>query len=292
MTTLLILSLLAIVAVSYLSSMSAERQTAEAYSYRAFAEQAAQTGVDSATAMLAECFRDFPDSATVWDTTQTTNSGTPSNAAIVNLPNNEGTSLYLRAVPSAPGSSTAYAVPLPTGVTYTNGGTSYAASNDPNGNDPNNPACQNFVLPLISGVPGGQARLVSQKGSVFQSVGAMNLNVSDPAQQNWADLNVRTSSSDVQGIIGSPPSWTASGATPAGPKPARAYWVNLKGNNGLITGRYAFWMEDESFRVNTSLAGGPSAARQILLRPRPRSRPTTRRNPSVGPQSGACNPAT
>lgn len=254
MTTLLILSLLAIVAVSYLSSMTAERQTADAYGSKTVAEQAAQTGVDNATAMLAQSFRDFPDSATVWDTTQTANSGTPFNAAVVGGTNNEGTNLYLRAVPSTQDAS-AYAVALPTGVTYTNGGTSYAA-NDPKGNDPNNPACQNFVLPLISGVPNGQAKLVSQKGNIFAN--KMDLSVSDPAKQNWTDLNVRRTGTDVQGIIGSPPDWTAAGVTPKGPKPARAYWVDLKGIDGLATGRYAFWIEDESFRLNTSLAGGPS----------------------------------
>ena len=267
-TTLLILSLLAIVAVSYLTSMSAERQTAEAYSAKAIAEQAAQTGVDNATAMLAECFRDFPDSATVWDTTQTINSGMPpTGTPTVSTTYNEGTSLYLRAVPSAQNSTSAYAVPLPSGVTYTNGGTSYAASNDSHGNDPNNPACQNFVLPLISGVPSGQARLVSQKNNIFQSVGGMNLNVSDPVQQNWTDLNVRTSTDDKQGVIGSPPSWTASGAVPVGPKPARAYWVKLKTADGLTTGRYAFWIEDESFRANNSLLGSTTQPQDNSTRP-------------------------
>ncbi len=75
--TLLILCLLIIVVVSYLSSMSAELQTASAFTAKARAVQAAQAAVDSATAMLAESFRDFPDSATAWDTQQTTNSGTP-----------------------------------------------------------------------------------------------------------------------------------------------------------------------------------------------------------------------
>ena len=128
MTTLLILSLLAIVAVSYLSSMTAERQTAEAYSSKAAAEQAAQTGVDNATAMLAECFRDFPDSATVWDTTQTVNTGTPpAGVPVVNATNNEGTSLYLRAV-SMPANGTTVANPLPHGNLTAADGNRFAAA--------------------------------------------------------------------------------------------------------------------------------------------------------------------
>ena len=257
--TLLILSLLLIISVSYLTSMTAEHQTADAYTASASAEQAARTGVDSATAMLAECFRDYPDSATVWDNQQTTNSGTPYNtAAIVGGTNNEGTSLYLRAVPMTSSQSGAtVANPLPRGSLTAADGTPYA-SNDINGNNPGNPACQTFVLPLISGVPYGQPRLLSEKSKIWpntdpnasSNLNYMNLGQSDPTKQNWTDLNTRRISGDIQGAIGSRPGWNG-----VGPEPARAYWVNLKGSNGLITGRYAFWIDDESFRANNSLLG-------------------------------------
>ena len=62
MVTLLIVSLLAIIAVSFLTSMSSEHQTADAYMSKARAEQAAQAGVDAAEAILAQSFRDYPDS--------------------------------------------------------------------------------------------------------------------------------------------------------------------------------------------------------------------------------------
>ena len=78
----------------------------------------------------------------------------------------------------------------------------------------------------------------------------MDLHEPDPTKQKWTDLNVRRVSGDVQGIIGSPPGWAG-----AGPKPARAYWINLNGSDGLTNARYAFWIEDDSFRLNTSLAG-------------------------------------
>ncbi len=236
--TLLILSLLIVVAVSYLTSMSNERQTADAYTSKARAEQVAQAGVDSAMAILTESFRDFPDSATVWDQQQSVNSDGSYN---------EGTSFYLRAVPTqaalstgaSSGSTTVVANPQPNNAT--------ASANAIDGNNPNNPACKNFVLPLISGVPGGRAQLVSAKSAMLQSM-LMNLKETDPAKQNFADLNVRRSSGDTKGVIGSPPDWPTNGS----PKPARALWVNLKGSDGLPTGRYAFWIEDESFRTNVN----------------------------------------
>ena len=253
--TLLILSLLIIVVVSYLSSMVNERQTADAYAAKARAEQAAQAAVDSATAILTESFRDFPDSATVWDTQQSQNTGTPSNRAIVNTPNNEGTSLYLRAI------STTASVPAATVADPQ--ATSTAAANDLKGNNPNNPACMNFVLPLISGVPGGRARLVSEKLSTSPGkpgmVPLMDLSVSDPVTQNFTDLNVCRFAGDLQGVIGSPPGWATTTPTPVGPKPARALWVNLKDSAGRLTGRYAFWMEDESFRTNINYANFDNA---------------------------------
>ncbi len=232
--TLLILSLLVIVAVSYLSSMVSERQTSDAYTSKTRAEQVAQAGVDSAMAILTESFRDFPDSATVWDTQQSKNA----NAADFN----EGTSLYLRAMPmvaTLAGASVTVANPQPNGTA--------AAANDVAGNNPNNPACKTFVLPLISGVPDGRARLVADSKS------AVELPVMSPVQSNattanFTDLNVRRSNGDTQGAIGSPPNWP----TANGPKPARALWVNLKDNDGRVTGRYAFWIEDESFRVNVN----------------------------------------
>ena len=59
--------------------------------------------MEAAEAILAQSFRDFPDSATVWDAKQTLNSGTPNSNSTVNGPYNEGTSLYLHAMPTTNG---------------------------------------------------------------------------------------------------------------------------------------------------------------------------------------------
>ena len=119
--TLLILALLVIVVVSYLSSMSAELQTSGAFTAKVRAAEAAQAAVDSATAMLAESFRDFPDSATAWDAQQTTNSGTPPGgyANIVTSTTNEGTNLYLRAKPKTVEGPVVADPQYPVGITQT-----------------------------------------------------------------------------------------------------------------------------------------------------------------------------
>ena len=249
--TLLIISVLAVVAISYLASASAERQTADAYAARARAVQAAQTGVDSAMAILTEAFRDYPDSATVWDPQQTTNSGTASNSAIVSTAYNEGTDLYLRAVPSTTNPNVSN--PLPNGVP--SAGATPVPANSATGNNPSNPACEEFVLPLISGVPNGQPQLVTNKANILPQV---NLGQNDPTQQNYTDLNIRRFSGDLQGAIGSPPTWTTTTPPPVGPKPARALWVNLTGSDGRLKGRYAFWIDDESFRANLSYVSNPT----------------------------------
>ena len=59
--------------------------------------------MDSATALLSQSFRDFPDSVTVWDPQQSGNTGSPNgqeSATTVTGAYNEGTTLYLHAVPT------------------------------------------------------------------------------------------------------------------------------------------------------------------------------------------------
>ena len=282
--TLIILSLLVVIAVSFLTSMSNERQTADAYTAQARADQAAQAGVDAATSILTQAFRDFPDSATVWDPYQTVNTNAPGGSearTTVTSPFNEGTSLYLHAasqtqtVNGSPG--VVVADPAPNGA---------SAANDVKGNNPNNPACKTFVLPLISGVPGGYARLVSEaasSASASKSGGsllpAFDLAETNPALQTKStktdyctDLNVRRYAGDLQGIIGSPADWASGATRPLGPKPARALWINLKDADDLtlpagrqrVTGRYAFWIEDESFRANISNLGSTTDPTRTL----------------------------
>ena len=78
----------------------------------------------------------------------------------------------------------------------------------------------------------------------------------------YIDLNSRRSLGDTQGWIGSPPNYT-NPSNPQLPKPFRVPWVEVRQQDGYannagtapLVGRYAFWVEDESFRTNVSYAG-------------------------------------
>jgi type II secretory pathway pseudopilin PulG len=237
---LIILTLLAVVSVGFLASMSAERTTANAFSNKTKAEQAAQAGVDSAMATLREYIKSFPDSATVWDTQQSTSDDAKS-------PNNEGTSLYLRAVSQANAN-----LPDPD------------ADNSPSNVDSSTGADKRslFVLPLVSGAV---VQPVASKSAAINGGNAMPVDPSkDSKANNFVDLNSRRSSTDIQGWMGSSPEWTnpSSGGAPATPKPVRVPWVEIKRQDGItdpakapVIARYAYWVEDESFRANINYAG-------------------------------------
>ena len=65
---------------------------------------------------------------------------------------------------------------------------------------------------------------------------------------NSFDLNHARSANDTQGWIGAP-----TGATS---RPAfRGQWIEQKDSDGKVISRYAYWVEDESFKVNANLMG-------------------------------------
>lgn len=266
--SLIILSVLAIVAVSYLASMSAERGTANAFANRARAEHAAQAASQAAMAVLADSFQAFPDSATVWDTHQSRNNDQDDSF-------NAGTSLYLRALPTtaavpdpaAPAAATTVNVTVPDPAQDNRPPTAPPTAS---GSSPTSDARRTFVLPLVSGVGNGRPRLVSE-GRPKPLKGPANggtlpeFDLAETDEATFTDLNTRRFPNDLQGTIGSPPGWgkPSNGPKPTGPKPARARWVDLKDKapNGddVTLARYAFFVEDESFKLNVNLAGRASA---------------------------------
>ena len=249
---LVILSLMAIIAVGYLSSMASERATANAFGNKARAEQAAQAGVDSAIGILRDYFKSFPDSVTAWDTAQSTNSS----GAIKNQgfpAANEGTTLYLRAVPLGNDTDT----PDPSaGRTDPN----FANADFTGGNGPNNVDAATgidnrkiFVLPLVSGAT---VRQLPNKANALPTPVADN-----SATATSVDLNSRRQFADTQGWLGTPPGYvhptTSNPDSPTFPKPVPVPWVEIKQSEGYpdptkapTVSRYAFWVEDESFRAN------------------------------------------
>jgi Tfp pilus assembly protein PilX len=94
------------------------------------------------------------------------------------------------------------------------------------------------VLPLISGGIVTDADATSKKSSL-------------PTLDNTNsyDLNHARFSGDTQGWIGAPPGSS---------RPEyRGQWIDIADSSSpsKITARYAYWMEDESFKVNTNLMG-------------------------------------
>lgn len=234
---LIVLTLLAVVAVGYLSSMTSERVTANAYLAKGRAEQAAQAGVDVAVATLRQSFKAFPDSCTVWDTQQ---SATSQKDAAGHTIYNEGTSLYYRAQSASPSSADENRPPILTAG---------SANVDKR---------KIYVLPLTSGVIGAVGQLEANKADALP---VLNTSERDVSKHNFVDLNSRRYPHDSEGWIGSPPghSDVDANSSPA-PKPIRVPWVETKGSDGAVNARYAFWVEDESFRSNVNLAdlGDPS----------------------------------
>ncbi len=230
-TVLIILALLAVVAVGFLSSMTAERTTAAAYGTKIRAEQMAQAGVDNAVAILKQCFKDFPDSCTVWDPKQSTNIADTGAASSTY---NGGTSLYYRALQAAPVDTDDNRPPM-----LTEG----AANADKR---------QIYVLPLTSGVIGGIGQPEATKTSALPT---FNTNEPDLTKQNFININTPRFQYDSEGWIGSPPGHADVDVNnkPA-PTPVRASWVEMKDANGTVNGRYAYWVEDESFKANINYA--------------------------------------
>jgi Tfp pilus assembly protein FimT len=102
------------------------------------------------------------------------------------------------------------------------------------------------ALPLISGaepvtIPYGAQTATARETTLRAALPALN-------STNSYDLNHARFSGDVQGWIGAPPS---SASRPE----FRAQWINLTNSDGKVSGRYAYWMEDESFKVNANLMG-------------------------------------
>ncbi len=259
---LIIISVLALVCVSFLASMGQERATASAFANKARAEQSAQAGVDTAMGILKDYFRAFPDSVTVWDTAQSKNDDGTSN---------EGTSLYLRAV-SADATHITTDSPNPKPGNSTDAG--YNDANYVHGNNPNNADGTSgadgrhvFVLPLVSGASverfENKANSVRGAGDTVAAGGTVAaLKVKASEITNAVNLNARRNTVDTTGWIGTPPGYVNPQNTAGNilPKPFFAPWVEIKQQDGSasppVIGRYAFWVEDESFRANIAYADG------------------------------------
>src|SRR5581483_11087757 len=208
--TLVILVLLLGMAVGLMQTSGIERGTSKGVAEKAKADLAAQTGVNTAIARLANDLSLYPDSATSWE--KVYQSGSTTNLQY------QGTALYYREKTpeqTAPSASSPNATPSPL-----------------------------HMLPLISGAQANQIWPLTGGGTVDDKKRS-----SLPALDNTNSfyLNRARFSGDTQGAVGAP---VGSSSRPE----FRGQWINLTDSGGKVTGRYAYWMEDESFKVNANYA--------------------------------------
>ncbi|MEA3210329.1 MAG: hypothetical protein QOE70_3386 [Chthoniobacter sp.] len=217
--SLIVLAMLSIMVVGFLSSAQLDRNTSHAFASRTSAEQAAETAVHSAMSLLRENLAQYPDSATVWEALLPATPNADGESPVV-----EGTMLY------------------------------YADQRPPSSADvtPSVPA-KRYLLPLISLGTDGNGRPL---GAVPLEQKSAALGTEPWDDDNSIDLNHRRFNEDSAGWIGSPPPPLDRNPVAARPpKPFRAKWIEVKedaapGQRARVIARYAFWIEDESFKVN------------------------------------------
>jgi hypothetical protein len=216
--TLLLIVVLAVATVAFMQNTSTDRQTARSIGSHYRAQLAAEAGAAAAEALVADLVRRYPDSATVW---QNIGGGTGGAAGT----NNEATVLYVRAQSA---------------------NTNLGARPAQFGGE-----VSLLAWPLLSRTNATNSTLLSSNAVPLASVSSnLPFATNDP---NVVNLNA-TNSSRPRPFVG------RRSATNAGAPVTAAQWVYLgaqpgptNANNPAIA-RYAFWIEDESFKVNVNVA--------------------------------------
>jgi hypothetical protein len=214
-TTVIVVAMLAVVGVALMQSVTADRASSRSVANYTQAQLAAQAGAAAAQAMVVDSVARYPDSATVWQ-----NIGGGGAAGT----NNEATVLYVRAQSA-----------------NTNLGASPAAFG---------PAVTILAQPLLSRV-GTDPASPNTTPVAMSSIGSlMSYSASDKTMVN---LNA-TNASRPTPVVG-----VRSSTNPGAPVTA-AQWIYLSKFGGATNAtnpyvaRYAFWVEDESFKVNVNVA--------------------------------------
>lgn len=222
--SLIILTLLAISVVGFLSSSAIDRATARAAANKVQAEVAAQAAVNRAMGSLTDTVARFPDSATCWEQLTPSTGGTGV----------EGTLLYYNDQAPTVGADTASAP-------------------------------KRYVLPLFS----------TGTDSAGKPIAAQLATSKDAAlgTETWddntsIDINRQRFNGDEYGWVGAAPAPAVSGkaGTPVR-KPYRAKWIEVKADtsaNAKTVSRYAFWVEDESFRLNLNQLGAKNRGNETV----------------------------
>lgn len=223
--TLIILTLLAIAVVGFLSGSVIDRSTAQAFSNRSQAESAAQGAVNRAISLVSSNIAKYPDSVTSWEWL------VPPGNATFNLPTTQPAQ-------SSNAISIANAAPSRACVE----GTMLYYWDQP----PGTAGAQRWMLPLLStGLDANGQPIPAQTMDKRRSA----LGTAEWNDDNSIDINRPRFNGDLEGWVGAPPD---------GRRELRAKWINIKADDTATAktiARYAFWVEDESFRVNMNLLG-------------------------------------
>ena len=219
--TLITIALLTIMAVAFLASSSLDQATARATANKTKADLAARAAVQCAIARLVDNFSAYPDSATGWERVLDS----------TNKEHYQGTVLYYREQTPEKLNNPPSATPTP----------------------------PLFVLPLISGAVPQPTPIPGTNPSAYADARKTALLNALPLldDTNSFDLNHRRFADDKEGAIGASPTPDPSPppTTSPTPPPFRGKWIEQKNSDRQVTSRYAYWMEDESFKANVNWMG-------------------------------------
>ena len=289
--SLIILTLLSVLVLGFLSSTQLDRTTARAYLGKSQAELAAETGVNQAISLLREHLTEYPDSATFWESLNAPGATAGKPVAV------EGTMLYFNDQPPPDGHPVE--ITRPDTGSYTTTSTTATTSKISIRTKPTT----RYILPLVSrgvdanghllgAVPLDQKRDVMGAAALTETTSFDGKGVFTDA--TGVDLNRARFNGDNVGWIGSP--LPVPGENRTAPRPFRARWIELRekvnangknddGKDPRVIGRYAFWMEDESFKLNLNQLSSAKTSRGSEWNElgQLRATPTDLVNPAIPP---------
>lgn len=233
---LITITLITVMAVGFFASAAADRDSSKALLNRVRAEMAAETAVQKAMSLVAETIQRYPDSATAWEPIHMADG----------KPKVEGTVLYF-----------------------------YDANAGSTRLSPSDPAAKRFALPLLSRGLEDETEPESpgnpMRGAVPFETRKAELQAEEWTDENSIDLNRPRFDGDEEGWIGRSIARTQpliSGDVLDARPPARAKWIDIKGDevNGVskTVARYAYWIEDESFRLNLNHLGDKARSTELV----------------------------
>jgi Tfp pilus assembly protein PilX len=217
-TTVIVVAVLAVVAVAFMQSTTVDRLSSRSVANYARAKLAAEAGAAVAQATLVDLLTRYPDSVTGW---QNIGGGAVAGTA------NEATVLYMR-----------------------------ARANDTNrGASPADSGASVVLLgqPLVSRGTNTQSNLPSTSVSTnpLALSNLLSAMVFVATNTNMVNINATSSIAPIP-FVGRRPATNTNTTQTLLPVTA-AQWIYLTNASGETNARYAYWVEDESFKANINI---------------------------------------